>query len=115
MPKKTDDKLEKRCIIAKDWKFSGDLIVDFVLTRIEGFRRKGKWKHNFDEEELVKRFVDVVCCIGVGFEEYLGRFGKDYFFHILDNWTMMGIDEEIKYRRKFSKKKKNLNKKGGEK
>jgi len=112
MLKKVDAKYKKLCCsIALDWKFCGDLTTDFVRTRIEKFKKKNKWNPNFDDEELEKRFADLVHDISSGFEAYLGNFGKDYFFHILDNLTMEAIDEETKHRWKFEQKKK----KGGEK
>ena len=94
-----NEKLENRRIVAKDWNLTDDLLTGFVRSRIEKFRKKGKWKPNFDGEELEECLIRMVCDIGIGFDTYQGKFGMDYFFRILDNFTMMAIDEEIKRRK----------------
>lgn len=95
---KKDEKLENRRIVAEDWKFTGELIDDYVRSRVETFKIESEWKPEFDENELEKRFIDIVCDLGVGFEVYQGKFGLDYFFLILDNMTMMNVDKEIERR-----------------
>ena len=94
-----NEKLENRRIVAKDWNLTDDLLTGFVRSRIEEFRKKGKWKPNFDDEDLEECLISMVSDIGIGFDTYQGKFGTDYFFHILDNFTMMAIDEEIERRK----------------
>ncbi len=99
MPKKGDEKIENRRMVAKDWKLGDDLITNIARCHIEKYKVKNKHKSKLDDKELEKRLIDVVLDIGVGFNVYLGIFGKDYFFHILDNLTMKSIDEEIERRK----------------
>lgn len=100
MPQKADEKDKKiRCSVAKDWKFTGDMIDDFVRSRMETFKIESEWNPEFNDDELEKCFIDVVCDIGVGLDTYMGKFGLDYFFKILDNMTMMAVDEEIERRK----------------
>ena len=99
MTKNSDEKLENRRIIAKDWKLSDDLITNIARCHIEKYKIKNKHKFKLDDKELEKCLIDVVLDIGVGFNVYLGFFGKDYFSHILDNLTMKAIDDEIERRK----------------
>ena len=98
MSKKADEKLENRRIIAEDWNLTDDLLTGFVRSRIEEFRKKGKWKPNFDDEELEECLIRMVCDIGLGLEIYQGEFGLEYFLRILKNFTMKAIDDEIERR-----------------
>lgn len=107
MPQKADEKIKNQNIEDSVWKLNRDLLHDFVRSHIKKIKDETKWNPEFDEKELEYLFLDIIIDIGVGFEIYLGKFGTDYFFRILDNLKTMAVD------RKITPQNINSNKKGG--
>ncbi|MCU0849738.1 MAG: hypothetical protein MUC80_00495 [Candidatus Thermoplasmatota archaeon] len=109
MPPKKDEIIKKQNIEVSVWKLNRELLHSYVRSHIKKIKDEAKCNPEFDEKELKYLFLDIIIDIGVGFEIYLGRFGTDYFFRILDNLKMMAVDSKIALQNI------NSNKKGGRK
>lgn len=107
MPKNADEEDKKiRSEIAKDWGITDDMLTGFVRSRIAAYKKEGKWKPNFDDEELEECLIEMVCDLGMGFEAHQGKFGLDSFLRVLHDQTTLSIDGEIERRKKIFKQEK---------
>ena len=123
MPKHREEDPFKKII--HEWKLTSDLENDFATSTMKTYMRKNPHAE-FDEHVMIDILRIAIGRIVTGLEEIKKEDKVECLFETMENYVNYDIEKEEEYQRKIKelgadleklhkKKKKSLNKKGGEK